>query len=1031
MSPLIVPAPDIFAALAFGAPHGDPDVADDPDLQPGIHLRLLPSPALGFPLAPFGIFKVTPLPVDVGDVIWRDREGHSVGPFLANAGGILTVDVAPPAAGGVWVAIELLTDRLDGQLTLLDRVDNRVLAVRRKPPWIFGGPRVDRLRIEGRALELSIRMWRIDVGRSLEALMGAEPRLLGLPIDGDRPWYARGPGPDPAFARVERGAPKRLGPPDRADGSYDRLDPANERARIEVQAPDLDAAIETMLDDTAILPSAQQWRVTNPGSQPRQIVGVHLAGALLAQAMDPGLGRYLGVVDVIDERPTWNPPAVYAAVGWFAIDTHARLADGRVLNQAVGTFEPFVTQICEHYAETIGVKDAIAEMVARLGPGRLVARGLIALAAAAPPPRPPDLPRPELGVARWLPPPNAPSTDFQQQLVISSPPLGSLLAVAKLTDAGTWDPQNAKLDLPPGTDPPSRRQPILLGRTRERPPFAASGLITAAPVTAGKDNRYNVALADLFGRFGTWIEIPVHDPDRPGPPPPAPQADVLLDGPDGDDGPKASPGHLRVRVPVPSVTELAAGSLGIATIELRLDGALEAQDAVPEPAAHEIAVYENSIALPELEVGGQGHCTLEAVFVDTGSVRSLPAEITIGYADRRKPPTILTAIGIYWTSRPGPSDEVELKLRWPGAEHVQYRVYIADAKSLKIDGASRAVIAAEGGHRDRDHRLGGRESFRLLTEPPLLAAGGTVTLNERLPRALQTVQFLRIVPATDRGREADFDSCPVVAVAVPSDRRPPPPRIEIQLSPDGTHATITVQAIGLDLVELQDSEPGLFTDPPDAAARPPQFRLRRAIGPIAAPQYAREIARGALKASDVDGTTVFAAPVEDPRELKPFVRYTYWAEVQMPSERRVEAGAEEIPPPGGVGPIEPAQIADLPRLFSPASAPVPVLARPPGPPKPLAGASAAIANEGGQVRATLTAPATPDVDKAAIGPYRLRIWEQWDGKDIEAPAPDVEVDGGPLEWAGPLRSAGQSLTLHMVVIDPLGRESAITAADAQ
>jgi hypothetical protein len=68
-----------------------------------------------------------------------------------------------------------------------------------------------------------------------------------------------------------------------------------------------------------------------------------------------------------------------------------------------------------------------------------------------------------------------------------------------------------------------------------------------------------------------------------------------------------------------------------------------------------------------------------------------------------------------------------------------------------------------------------RTSFWLLTDPPLTAAVGQVVLSEVLPRALTSVQIVRIVPITSDGREAEFDSCPVVAIAVPTDRRPPAP----------------------------------------------------------------------------------------------------------------------------------------------------------------------------------------------------------------------------------------------------------------
>ena len=333
-----------------------------------------------------------------------------------------------------------------------------------------------------------------------------------------------------------------------------------------------------------------------------------------------------------------------------------------------------------------------------------------------------------------------------------------------------------------------------------------------------------------------------------------------------------------------------------------------------------------------------------------------------GHPDRDRP---------HLDKPPGPSPEVELRLAWPGAAGTKYRAYVADAKSLGVEGASRAEIAAKGGQWDREHTLGGRERFRLLTDSPLEPSGGTVFLSERLPRSLSTVQFLRIVPATAGGREADFDTCGVVALAVPTDRRPAPPRVQGSVS--GQKAKVSIDAIGLDLVELEASEPGLFTSPPDASACPPRFRLRRAAGAVSSPLYAREVTRGDLKAAAVDGDTVFRIEVEDQHELEPFVRYSYWAEVQMPPERRLEPGMFEIPPAAGVLPAEPAQIADMPRPFSVASAPAMVIAAPTGPPAPLMGAAASVKTEAGNVQAVLTAPDTPSAHPLAVAKFKLRI----------------------------------------------------------
>src|SRR5215472_11972497 len=94
--------PDLFAAVALAA-RGDADLPD------GVHLRLLPSPSLGFPIAPFGIYRVTPR-LATPQLVWRDRAGKVLsGPTLDAAGGVLIADLLAPSSDRsvVDVAVEL------------------------------------------------------------------------------------------------------------------------------------------------------------------------------------------------------------------------------------------------------------------------------------------------------------------------------------------------------------------------------------------------------------------------------------------------------------------------------------------------------------------------------------------------------------------------------------------------------------------------------------------------------------------------------------------------------------------------------------------------------------------------------------------------------------------------------------------------------------------------------------------------------------------------------------------------------------
>jgi hypothetical protein len=1038
--------PDLFAAVANAA-RGDDDLPD------GIHLRLMPSPALGFPVMPFAIFAIEPRPAEP-QILWRNGRGVVLPePSLDAAEGVLVGDIVPPSASGdaIDLAVELVSDgSFEGSFELLDRVGQRVFSERTEPPLIVGGPRVDRVLIKGRGRVEGLRTWRVTASDVLEQMLGRDPiAFFSLPIDGSRPWYAGGLGRAATLDEVERGAPKRLNRPDRPDGPFDPLTPQDEVARIEAHATssDIVGQCEQLVGDLASAPGAQRLqRQAVSGSRPQDIANVRIADTLLAQAMDPGLGRFLGLVASIAERSRGERRLAYVALGIFTYWSDAKAPNGELIETVLGprveVLDTIGTKLVERF-DRDGVLQRLGERYSAtygtfsMSRATLSARPVIAVAGAVPPTNPPRLRAPAAGEAHWLPGNGGPSDSFRQEFLFPKTPLGALVALGRLED-GNWVSRYRSIAVS-GPTLTSRTVAILLGRSRPTPkpigPVPASGsymrrgLISDAPIPATEPPvRYRAALADLFGRFGDPAEFDAVVPTRPRPPATGLELQVVLDGPDGIGGPATSPGHVNATVVVPSVAALANGSLDIAWLAITFDGvALQSTALAPIPAGATQTVTE-SIPLPALDVGKTAHSTVTAKFVDSAGVESEMTVRSVAYADRRQPPVVPTGLGLVWTSRPGPSPDVELKLLWPGAAETRYRVYIADQKSLGLNGWSRAAVAVAGGERDLAGTLGGRNRFRLLTEPPLEAAGATVMLNERLPRSLGTVQFVRVVPLTKYGREAEFESCGVVPVAVPSDRTPPPPILHVAVDPDTRIATIRIRAAGLDLVDLEFDEPGLFTMPPSPLAVPPEFRLRRASGLVPDPIYAREVARGPLQLTrDDDGNVTFVAEVDDPAPLGSFVRYSYWAEVRMPPERRLAAGIVEVPPAGGVGPARPEQIEDMPRPFSAASPPATALHLPELPVPTLEDPVAAAISEAGTKRAGLTAASTPSTPKGAVGTYRLRIWEQWGDKPIASAGSDVELDGLALAWEGTAvpddADHPHPLTLRVVVIDPVGRES--------
>ena len=303
--------PNALAAMAITA-------MDDPDLVDGVHLRVLPAPALGFPLAPFGVYPVTPFLAEPA-LIWSDELRELVdggaGVDVDAAGGTVTAALEAPPAGHVDVAVEVLVDGgFTGTISLLDPKGPRVLSSVSEPPYVLAAPVVKQLRITGHGRVDAVRTWRVDGTQVCEQIIGSAPLdLLGLPIDGARPWYAKGLGDNHALDRVQWGAPKRLTPPDRPDGPFDPVATVDEVLRVQDQATTLLADCEQMLGDRATHPThcrARQEKPAEDERHPRQIVDLAPSGTLLLRGLDPGTGRYLGLVGQFDDQPDWTnrPP---------------------------------------------------------------------------------------------------------------------------------------------------------------------------------------------------------------------------------------------------------------------------------------------------------------------------------------------------------------------------------------------------------------------------------------------------------------------------------------------------------------------------------------------------------------------------------------------------------------------------------------------------------------------------------------------------------------------------------------------------
>ncbi|MBO9519879.1 MAG: hypothetical protein J7493_17605 [Porphyrobacter sp.] len=1014
MSSFLAPAALFSAYCAAGA--------EDSDLAKGTHIRLFPSQRIGFPIGPIRLYKLRPEFMRL-DARWYDERGNHVPvPDLDSADGVLNGWVMSVPDGMTLLGVEAEFDTPEGRIALLENSGRRIVASRSTRRQLVGAPVVNRLRLTGRGAP-AVYGWMVSASAIHERILGqAHDGSVAMPVD-TLAWYSGGDGDAPAWARVLDGAPRRWTRPDRPDGPFDGLDQGAEGWRVGAFREDIDAQVRAMLSDPAIPPAAAMETAVAPADPltgaPTQWATTPIMTSLLMKAMDPGVARYLGLMTRLDELPPDSAPGhpeavAWAAAGLFLVDAREKLTPADVRE--------------ENLRNTLLDRDPrLRDLVGFAGGHGLVARFYVAMAIAAPPADLPDIPTVTLGPAEWRLNRGEDGEFFSRSFLVEDPPLAALAALARLD--GTWQSVHDQLPMPPAAIPPQRRATMLLGQTRNG--SARRGLVTDELIPAeGAPWNCRLALSDVFGRFGEPAQFSVPSPERPPVAPPA--LDYAVEPATGlpPEG-AAVPGTLKVKVPIPAIADRPVGSAELGTVVIRLD-------ADTRPLAATGTEVEVEFTLAALEPMKQRTYQLSAWFTDVEGKTSEATLRTVHVVDRRPPRIPPAGVGIIWTSRPGPSEDVELKLRFDGDPDVRYRAYIADARALGIeqnaaDGSPRlrAEIAVEGASQ---HNLAGyaRDSFRLLTATAI--SGDTIDFVERLPRSFETVQFVRIVPESDRGVAADFTACPVVPVAVPSDKRPPSPRVDLRPDPATRTAQILIDADGLDLQALERTEPGLFSTPPDAAALAPEFRLRRSIATVPDPLFAREVASGLLQLAGEPPRRHFVAETEDGADggLEPYVRYWYWAEVRMPPERRLPPGfVDAVPVPGSVGPVDSRLVRNAPSEFSAASAAASVMLVPDEIPSLAAATIAAtLAPQGASWTITLEISDGPRVSANAVAPPRVRIWLQLDGKALDLASDGEELLDGRLGWSkagsAPLPT---SAVLWLQPIDPVGRNGDISKLD--
>lgn len=1067
-----------------------------PDLSFGTHLRVFAGIGASFPLAPFAVYKVTSRPSELRSLHVADRAGQRQPDLDLSSLGAAEVILGlrdDDTQRTIRLALDDPEGRLEGA-AVLRPLGTRFSAVRDRPPWLFSSPHMHRLRLWGSSSQLGITLRDISVYDLLEGSHDLAA-VIGLPIEGNHAWYAQGQPRSEAEGRVERGAPQRLGPPDQPDGqsvgaaAYEELQRVNAMLLSGELAGGLEALLASLVDDRR--PPWEQYEqqlMAGPDGRAQTVRAPRL-GILQTAALDFGIARFLGFGTQIDDLPDldgmggWDTLAV---IGLLAVDPHPYLRLGMDLTPLLydpATYADLVLdRLMQALAETSGQdpRPALAERIEFARSEGLVAAPFITMVAPVPPWLPPALPTPQIIDHHWQPSTGgAPSASYRASFAFPEPPFASVAALAARLD-GAWNARHEVVEVP--TSEFGRRSvPRVLGHETDpsaRVRLQGSGSLEPAGLLADQGIPdvgaidWRAWAGDMFGRFGNPAEFTLEAPARPAPPPPVLRFRLERAVVDPASTAELSPGVLRVKVATPHafpaarftpdeephlgtaivtprIDDLAAGSRQITRLSMGLLGQQPESVDIWEPGFTEV-----TLTLPELPPQGLGKWTLTGYFTDSAGVKSAVAAVPIEATDTRPPRVYPAGIGLFWTAPPGPAPDVELTLTWPAPSGSLHRVYLTDqqglgllpqeiAETLPGVPASRGRVAAAGCQRV----LGGgpvdRRAFRLLTDQPVQAGADGAIFVTRLPRSLRTVQFLRIVPLGPDGAEPPFDSCGIVPVAVPDDSSPTPPRVAGEVDPATGVATLHITTDGFDRAALQRDEPGLF-EPGAAGGEPPQFRLRRAVAAVADPLYARVVGEGPLTPQDVASTpAVFAGTFSDDNAgpgLEPFVRYVYWAQVRPPAERRVPAGFAVLDPPNGITVPDPLARRPHPRPLSPPSSPRVLLHLPPDPPEPPAAETVTVSRApsvaGDQVQLAITIADPPRAHALAIGPYRVAIWFQWEGRSIQAAVAAgsawPETAGDTVAIVVPVPAGvdpSAALKLRVGFVDPAGRSGDLISLD--
>lgn len=723
---------------------GPGDEAAHPWLRAGTHLRVFPSPHIGFPICPFTVWSAghaRPGP-------WREGRDHW---FAGSGEQALYV--------GAW-------GRNEGALSVLDAA-GRTSGRRTCPqPFIARVPLPGVRYLPGQAGDDWIAPAVYEAGQDT----GAGNRGLAWlddphPIDAVGSEVPRGfwwCGADPSFPSADLGR-RMSGVPDRAP-PYDGLQPDDAYGRAEAQASGLNDPVRDAWRATPHEPppTSVSFPVNLPNSakgSPPATARVEMGVALWAASLDPAAARWWGLATTLPAEAdiSQDGAACFAVAALFAFPKSASGPRKHWVERAEDLqHTPMAEAFTQLLVQVHASRDLGARVADLIGAGHHVGC-LWTLAVAAPPPDVPDPPSGTLSDSgrRW----NAERT-WTAVLAVDGTG-GGPLAVRREPDT----PLNEYVL--PGRP---YRQPIVAARPLDGSP----GVTVTDPRCPAGPATWRVATADMWGQWSHPGSVQGDPPALPR----MPQPTVTLAfepsvPPPTGDGP-VSAGAVSIRV---TLAPPAAAAPPVATVQAHSPQGAQYLSLDAE------GDWTGTASVEATTPGRSTTVTCDVTVTDTEG-REAEASATLDVHDPRPFVAQSYSHALLFTGQRRPDGFAELDVRAdrpagapPGTS---WHLYIADEQLLNPPaGREEARCSRAERLRAQVARLPDRSRMAQLTNAAVAEEAHALRIRCRLPGRLEQVQVLQLVPTTEYGVEAPVDRCGCFTVAVPLTDVPPAPTLTV------------------------------------------------------------------------------------------------------------------------------------------------------------------------------------------------------------------------------------------------------------